>query len=110
MERKPSIPQESTSPSTSDDESESDEDNVDPALMDDVDIFMDDHEMFVSLGLRVEDEVARLNMEEDGMGQFDYNVQILVDDTANDEPRFAIDKENRKIKVGVTFPTMKDLE
>uniref|UniRef100_A0A0A9GC60 Transposase MuDR plant domain-containing protein n=1 Tax=Arundo donax TaxID=35708 RepID=A0A0A9GC60_ARUDO len=76
--------------------------------MDDVDIFMKDHEVFVSLGLRVEDEAARLNMEQDGLGQIDHDAQIPVDDNANDEPMFATDKENLKIKEGETFPTMQD--
>uniref|UniRef100_A0A0A9GRG2 SWIM-type domain-containing protein n=1 Tax=Arundo donax TaxID=35708 RepID=A0A0A9GRG2_ARUDO len=91
-----------------DNESEEDEENVDPAWMDDEDIFMDDHEVFVSLGLRAEDEAARINLEKDGAGLIDDNAQIPVDDYAENEPLFAIDKENPKIKKGETFPTMED--
>uniref|UniRef100_A0A0A8ZPQ8 Transposase MuDR plant domain-containing protein n=1 Tax=Arundo donax TaxID=35708 RepID=A0A0A8ZPQ8_ARUDO len=106
VRRNPNIAPKSSN--SANDGSEEDEENVDPALMEDEDIFMEDHEVFVSLGLRAEDEAARINLEKDGFGQIDDDAQISVDDHAENEPLFAIDKENLKIKKGETFSTMED--
>ncbi|KAK3129194.1 hypothetical protein QOZ80_6BG0473380 [Eleusine coracana subsp. coracana] len=83
------------------------EDNVDPALKDDEDVFMEDNDVFLSFGLRAEDVTARMNMDKEPLG-LNVDAQILVDDYATDEPRFAIDKEHPKLKKGETFPTMAD--
>lgn len=103
----PSSDEESGEESGKESDEESEE-NVDPAWMDNEDIFMDDHEVFVSLGLRSEDEVARLSLEQDGLGLNAENAQIVVDDEAENEPRFAVDQKSPKIKKGETFPCMAD--
>lgn len=65
--------------------------------MDNDDTFMKDHEVFVSLGLRAEDEATSSSAE---VGLNENEAEILVDDHADNEPRFAIDKENSKIRKG----------
>lgn len=110
MQQLMTVDSESDSESESDsgsDESDSDsDDNVNPSFMNDVNIFMEDDDVFVSLGLRAEDEAAKINRIDD-LGHI-ADAQIPVHDNVDIEPRFAIDKENPKIKVGETFPTMQD--
>lgn len=76
--------------------------------MEDDDIFMKDHEVFVSLGLRADDEAARMNSGRDGGGLNAFEAKISVNDYAENEPRFTIDKESPKIKKAETFPSMVD--
>ncbi|TVU51382.1 hypothetical protein EJB05_02807, partial [Eragrostis curvula] len=83
VRRAPDVSHESASSGESDDESVKEEDNVDPALMDDEDIFMEDNEVFVSLGLRAEEVAARKNMEQDGLG-------LNVDDVFNSKRTFRV--------------------
>ncbi|KAK3131503.1 hypothetical protein QOZ80_6AG0507320 [Eleusine coracana subsp. coracana] len=104
IRRNPNVSQESASLGESNDESV-EEDNMEPALMVDEDIFLEDDEVFVSLGLRAEEVAARKNMDQDGLG---LNDDEPVHDFADDEPRFTIDTENPKIGKGETFPTMVD--
>ncbi|GJN03971.1 hypothetical protein PR202_ga21474 [Eleusine coracana subsp. coracana] len=108
VRRNPNISLEASSSEGSDDDSVEIEEKVDPSWMDDEDIFLDDHEVFVSLGLRAEEEAARMNLGEDCFGLGGHHATILVNDEADNEPRFAIDKENPNIRKGETFPSMVD--
>jgi hypothetical protein len=109
VRRNPIVPEKpSSSPESGEESGDDNEENVDPALMEDDDIFMEDDEVFVDLGLRAEDEVVRLNMGHDGVGLHGHDVTILVDDHAENEPRFVVDKENPNIKLKETFPCMAD--
>ncbi|CAA0842511.1 Unknown protein [Striga hermonthica] len=105
VRRNPNMALTTSSSDESDEESGDDiKENVDPSWMEDNDIFMEDHEVFVSLGLRAEDEAATMNLGNDGV---DLNTtEISVDDYAENEPRFVVDSENPKIRKGETFPTM----
>ncbi|KAL6661634.1 hypothetical protein ACP70R_001018 [Stipagrostis hirtigluma subsp. patula] len=109
VRRNPNLSRESSSPTESDSESGDEiEENVDPTWMEDDDIFMEDDEVFVSLGLRAEDEATRMNLGHDGVGFNGREADIFVNDSAENEPRFAVDKENPKIRQGETFPCMED--
>lgn len=66
--------------------------------MEDDDIFVEDREVFVSLGLRAEEEAARMNLRHDVVGLNAHGSEITADDYAKNEPQFAIGKENPKIK------------
>jgi hypothetical protein len=113
IRRKSNLAQESDAESSEDsgeesgEENDRHEENVDPSWMDDEDIFMEDHDVFVSLGLRAEDEATRLRAKDDGFEDA-TDAEITVDDEAENEPKFAIDKENTKIRKGETFPCMKE--
>jgi hypothetical protein len=80
--------------------------DVDPTMMHDADIFVGDEQFYAALGFR--DGAQEAPQVEQVTEAEICEAQILVDDDADCEASIVVDKENPKIEVGESFPTMHD--
>lgn len=84
------------------------EGDVDLAMMYDVDVFVGDEQFYAALGFRDEDNSQKAPRVEQVSDAEICEAQILVDDNVDCETNIVVDKENPRIEVGESFPTMHD--